>query len=101
MQDNSRFRLLVLAGATVTPSDIERAGIQATGNVGESDPQLAIADALQTFQADQILIVTHPQDESTWLEKEAFERAQGGFSQPITHLVVEQRNGGHTITEVE
>jgi hypothetical protein len=80
---------------------IERAGIPATGSVGESDPQLAIADALQTFPADRILIVTHPDAESTWLEKAAFERAQEEFSQPITHLVVEQRNGDRTVTEVE
>ena len=80
---------------------IERAGIRATGAVGESDPQLAIADALQTFPADEILIVTHADAEATWLEKEAFERARESFTQPITHLVVEERNGGRTATEVE
>ncbi len=33
-------------------------GIQATGDTGESDPMLAIQDALNTFPADRILLFT-------------------------------------------
>jgi hypothetical protein len=33
-------------------------GIQATGDTGESDPMLALQDALNTFPADRILLFT-------------------------------------------
>ena len=38
------------------------AGIQATGDTGESDPMLAIQDALNTFPADRILLFTGGED---------------------------------------
>jgi hypothetical protein len=81
--------------------EIKRAGIPVSGAVGDADPELAIQDALQVFPADEIVIATHPDEEATWLEKEAFERAQRTFSQPISHLVIDERDGGHTATEVE
>jgi hypothetical protein len=38
---------------------------------GESDPMLAVQDALATFAADEIVVVTRPDDEATWLERDA------------------------------
>jgi nucleotide-binding universal stress UspA family protein len=35
---------------------LERSGIHAQGRVGDADPLLAIADALSTFPADEIVI---------------------------------------------
>ena len=35
---------------------LERSGIHAEGRVGDADPLLAIADALSTFPADEIVI---------------------------------------------
>jgi len=80
---------------------IRQAGIEVTGDVGDSDPMLAIQDALQTFPADEILIVTHPDEEAAWLEEDAFDRARQTFSQPIAHLVVDDSGGGHDAVEVE
>jgi hypothetical protein len=37
---------------------------------GEADPGLAIQDALATFAADEIVVVTRPEDEATWLERD-------------------------------
>jgi hypothetical protein len=82
--------------------EIRRTGAEVTGEVGESDPTLAIEDALQTFPADEILIATHPDDEARWLEDEAFERARERFEPPITHVVVERdRSGAEHVAEVE
>ncbi len=64
-------------------------GIAARGAVGDSDPVRAIEDALFEFEADEIVISTHPPDRSNWLEKKAVERARERFSQPITHVVVD------------
>ncbi len=36
-------------------------GIPASGDMGESDPMTAIQDALMTFDADRIVLFTHPE----------------------------------------
>ena len=57
--------------------------------VGDSDPVKAIEDALRTFSADELIVVTLPDEDATWLEKGSAETALKRFSLPITHLVVE------------
>jgi GABA permease len=56
--------------------------------VGDSDPLQAIDDALRTFDADQVVVVTRTADNVTWLEDGAAESARERFSVPITHVVV-------------
>ena len=48
--------------------EIERLGLKAKGEIGDSDPNVAIEDALRVFAADEIVISTHPPDRSRWLE---------------------------------
>ena len=64
-------------------------GIEAAGDTGESDPLLALQDALQTFQADVIVLFTHPGGESNWLEEGLVDAARERFDPPVEHLVVE------------
>jgi hypothetical protein len=64
-------------------------GVEARGEVGDADPVVAIADALRTFGADEIVISTHPPGRSNWLEKGVIERARERFPVPITHVVVD------------
>ncbi|HLB19989.1 MAG TPA: hypothetical protein VK613_12760 [Gaiellaceae bacterium] len=56
--------------------------------VGDSDPVKAIEDALRTFAADELIVVTLPDEDASWLEKGSGETALGRFSLPVTHLVV-------------
>ncbi len=62
-------------------------GISAHGEVGDSDPTVAIADALANFAATEIVIATHPAGQSNWLERGLIENASARFDIPITHLV--------------
>lgn len=62
-------------------------GIVAAGEVGDSDPRTAIADALARFPATEIIISTLPPGQSNWLERGLIERARQDFGLPITHLV--------------
>ena len=48
--------------------EIDRLGLKAKGEIGDSEPNVAIEDALRAFPADEILISTHPADRSRWLE---------------------------------
>jgi hypothetical protein len=64
-------------------------GVEARGHVGDADPLQAIADALREFEADEIVISTHPPDRSNWLERNITERARRLFALPVTHVVVD------------
>lgn len=59
------------------------------GEIGDSDPNVAIEDALRVFPADEILISTHPPRRSRWLERGVVERARDEIDLPITHVVVD------------
>jgi hypothetical protein len=65
------------------------AGVQARGEVGDGDPLQAMEDALRTFGADEIIISTHPEGRSNWLERGVVEKARERFAVPITHVVVD------------
>jgi hypothetical protein len=69
--------------------EIRSLGVEVRGEVGDSDPNLAIRDALALFPADEVIIATHPPERSTWLEKDVVERARSEIEQPITHVVVD------------
>ncbi|HXV59010.1 MAG TPA: hypothetical protein VD704_14190 [Gaiellaceae bacterium] len=58
--------------------------------LGDADPVQAIRDALVEFPADEILLVTHPDDEASWLEEGAAEEAWAVFDLPVTRLVAAQ-----------
>jgi hypothetical protein len=64
-------------------------GINARGEVGDSDPLQAIEDALRTFGADEIVISTHPEGRSHWLERGIVAAARQRFAVPISHVVVD------------
>jgi hypothetical protein len=57
--------------------------------VGDSNPVKAIEDALRTFPADELIVVTLPDEDAAWLEEGSAEAAVKRFSLPVTHLVVE------------
>jgi hypothetical protein len=64
-------------------------GVQADGEVGDSDPLQAIEDAMRTFGADEVVISTHPEGRSNWLERNVVGLAHDRFDVPITHVVVD------------
>lgn len=68
---------------------IDELGIRAKGEIGDSDPNVAIEDALRVFSADEIVISTHPPHRSRWLEHGVVDRAREQIDLPITHVVVD------------
>jgi hypothetical protein len=55
--------------------------------VGEFDPLIAIEDALLTFPADELIVVTRPGELATWLEKDAVRAGLEHLGLPVTHIV--------------
>lgn len=58
-------------------------------SAGDPDPLLAAEDALRDFAADEVVVVTRPDEEATWLEEgsaDVIARALGGLK--VTRLIV-------------
>jgi nucleotide-binding universal stress UspA family protein len=68
---------------------LRKAGVDAKGEVGDAEPLQAMEDALRLFGADEIIISTHPEGRSHWLERGIVEGARERFAVPITHVVVD------------
>ena len=68
---------------------MRRVGIDAGGEVGDGDPIQAIEDALRTFRPDELVIATHPEGKSHWLERGVVEKARERFALPVTHVTVD------------
>jgi GABA permease len=68
---------------------LHMAGLEAKGEVGDVDPLLAIEDALRTFAPDEVIISTHPEGRSNWLERDVVAHARERFALPVTHVVVD------------
>jgi hypothetical protein len=67
-------------------------GIEVAGSIGDSEPLQAIKDCLRVFAADEIVLVTHSEDETHWVEHGLVERARAHFPGfAITHLVAGPR----------
>jgi hypothetical protein len=64
---------------------LEREGVKAEGEVGESDPAQAIDDALAMFAADRIVIFSHPEGDRDYREDESLKNR---WSIPVTHAVI-------------
>jgi hypothetical protein len=64
-------------------------GIDASGEVGDGEPLQAMEDGLRLFDADEIVISTHPEGRSHWLEKGVVAAARERFAVPVTHVVVD------------
>jgi GABA permease len=64
-------------------------GIEASGEVGDGDPLVAVDDAVRTFGPSEIVISTHPPGRSNWLERGVVESVRARFDVPVTHVVVD------------
>ena len=54
--------------------------------VGDSDPVKAIEDALRTFPADEVIVVTPAGEKANWLEADAGADARDRFDVPVTAI---------------
>jgi len=86
-EDNARVEAQKRLDASL--ERLRAGGIDAKGEVGDAEPLQAMEDALRLFGADEIIISTHPEGRSHWLEKGIVETARERFAVPITHVVVD------------
>ena len=68
-------------------AQLRNRGLRARGYVGDTNPLLAIEDALADYSATEIVIATHPPGQSHWLERGLIKSAKARFDVPVTHIV--------------
>jgi hypothetical protein len=71
--------------------DLLRAhGVHATGVVVECDPVSALRDAIDQLEPDEVIVSTHPQQQSGWLRRNAVEQMKRvAGDRPFQHVVVD------------
>ena len=81
-----------IAGADAAQEEtverLEEEGIDAAGDTGESEPAVAIEDALATFKADRIVVFSHPEGDRDYREDDGLARAQERFGVPVEHAII-------------
>jgi hypothetical protein len=58
-------------------------GVAASGDTGEADPLDAIEDALETFDAERIVLFTHPDDQQRYREDIDERQVAERFGRPV------------------
>jgi hypothetical protein len=71
-----------------TLDEFHEVGVEARGEVGDSDPIQAISDEIVKFEPDQILVVAHRDEEGAFAEKGLLEQTERDFDRPVLELVV-------------
>jgi hypothetical protein len=73
----------------LTLERLRELGIEATGEVMDPDPFLAVQDALRIYRPDEIIISSHPYPRSGWLRRDLIGRIEDYSKLPVEHVVVD------------
>ena len=71
-----------------TVERLEEEGVDAAGDTGESEPAVALEDALATFPADRIVVFSHPGGDRDYREDAGLAEAEERFGVPVTHALI-------------
>jgi hypothetical protein len=64
------------------------AGVDAQGDTGESDPMQAVEDTLANFDAERIILFTHPESEQRYREDLDVDELEQRFGRTVEHVAV-------------
>jgi hypothetical protein len=67
---------------------LEASGVDARGDTGESEPAVALQDALATFAADRVLVFSHPGGDRDYREDKGLAEVEERLGIPITHAEI-------------
>ncbi len=77
------------------------AGVAARGALGDADPLQALDDGVRSFAPTEVIIATHPEGRSNWLEHGLVAQARERFDVPITHVAVDAAHEEAQLVERE
>jgi hypothetical protein len=71
-----------------TVERLEESGVDAAGDTGESEPAVALQDALATFPADRIVVFSHPEGQRDYREDKGIAELETRYGIPVTHAEI-------------
>jgi glycine/D-amino acid oxidase-like deaminating enzyme len=72
--------------AEQTAAALRERGVQARATTGESEPLVALQDALATYQADRVLVFARKDEGARYREDDVLGEAQRRFRVPVTEI---------------
>ena len=69
-----------------TAAALREAGARARSTTGESEPLVALQDALATYEADRVLVFVREEDVARYREDDVVGEAQRRFGVPVTEV---------------
>jgi hypothetical protein len=84
-EDDARAKAAEAAERTASAVG-DQTSVQVDTASQETEPAAAIEDALRSFPADEVVVVTSPGEESTWLEDESVKAAFARSSVHVRHI---------------
>jgi hypothetical protein len=74
------------AAQSAAEAALGQAKVEVDPTSQNTDAAQDVADALRTFQPDEVVVVTRSDEESSWLEDEALRKAVEEAGVPVRHL---------------
>ena len=71
-----------------TAADLGEGGARARATTGDSEPLVALQDALATFQADRVVVFVRGEDAARYREDDVVGEAERRFGVPVTEVTV-------------
>jgi hypothetical protein len=68
------------------PAELRERGAQARATAGDSEPLLALQDALATFPADRVVVFVRDEDAARYREDDVIGEAERRFGVPVTEV---------------
>jgi glycine/D-amino acid oxidase-like deaminating enzyme len=72
--------------AEQTAASLRERGAQARATTGESDPLVALEDALATYRADRVLVFAREDEGARYREEDVLGEARRRFGVPVTEV---------------
>jgi len=92
--DEDPARAAAQARLDSTLARLATVGVEARGGVGDVDPLVAVEDAVRLFRPDELVVSTHPEGRSNWLERGVVTALRERYDVPVTHVVVDLERDG-------
>jgi hypothetical protein len=86
MSDSDDAIAAARTAADETAGELKSEGARAGATTGESEPLLALQDALAAFPADRVLVFVREGDEARYREDDIVGEAQRRFGVPVTEV---------------
>jgi hypothetical protein len=74
------------SAAEQTAAQLRDRGAQARATAGDSEPLVALEDALATYPADRVLVFVRADDRSRYREEDVLGEAEQRFGVPVTEI---------------